>query len=155
MAVGARNVQFCTAVMHHGFDIIDDLTEGMADYLDRVGLRSAGELIGRALPHIVGHDELPRGRKVRSRIDLDLCIRCGACVIACRDGGHRAIAAAEDRTPSVLDDTCVGCGLCRLVCPVMGCVSMRGLGPKRPRGKGIARRKSGAEAQRAKAKGRE
>jgi len=128
MAVGARNVQFCTAVMHYGYDIVDDLVEGMADFLDRHGIRRAGDLIGRALPHIVGHDALPRAQKVRSRIDLDLCVRCGDCIIACRDGGHRAILASDDRTPRVDDEKCVGCGLCRLVCPVPGCVRLEALG---------------------------
>jgi dihydropyrimidine dehydrogenase (NAD+) subunit PreA len=128
MLVGARTVQFCTAVMHHGCGIVEDLREGLGDYLDRRGLARAGDLCGRALPHIAGHEELPRGIRVRSRIDLDRCIRCGDCVVACRDGGHRAIDRLEDRTPKVDDDRCVGCALCSLLCPVPGCISMRAVG---------------------------
>ena len=79
---------------------------------------------------------------VRSRIDANLCVRCGDCLIACRDGGHRAILAGDDRTPRVDDEKCVGCGLCRLVCPVPGCVRLEALGPAgtRPASAGLRRR---------------
>ncbi|MDI7269891.1 MAG: NAD-dependent dihydropyrimidine dehydrogenase subunit PreA, partial [Myxococcota bacterium] len=124
MTVGARTVQFCTAVMLHGADIVEDLVEGLGDHLDASGFRSAADLVGRALPNIAGHDDLPRGLGVRARIDADRCVRCGVCFVSCRDGGHRAIRFGADRLPSVDDSRCVGCGLCRLVCPVPGCVAV-------------------------------
>ncbi|MBN1423620.1 NAD-dependent dihydropyrimidine dehydrogenase subunit PreA [Candidatus Fermentibacteria bacterium] len=121
-AVGAQNIQICSAVMHHGFRIIDDLKSGLARYMERKGFTSVSDIVGKALPHIVDHDELPR-RTLRSRIDESACLRCGVCFVACRDGGHQAIAMREDRLPVVDDERCVGCGLCPLTCPA-GCIRM-------------------------------
>jgi dihydropyrimidine dehydrogenase (NAD+) subunit PreA len=122
MAVGAGCVQFCTAVMHHGFRIIDDLRSGMSHYLDTMRFASPLEIVGRALPQLTSHDELPR-RTVRSVIDESRCIGCEVCVIACQDGGHIAIDRRESRIPVVDGDRCVGCGLCPHVCPE-GCISL-------------------------------
>jgi dihydropyrimidine dehydrogenase (NAD+) subunit PreA len=123
MAVGAGCVEFCTAVMHYGFRVIDDLRSGMGHYLDDMGFRSVDEIVGRALPSIVSHDELPR-RRVRSRIDAITCIGCDLCYVACRDGGHGAIDRRDDRIAVADEERCVGCGLCQHVCPVEGCISM-------------------------------
>lgn len=32
LLVGATNIQICTAVMHHGFRIIEDLIDGLSVY---------------------------------------------------------------------------------------------------------------------------
>jgi dihydropyrimidine dehydrogenase (NAD+) subunit PreA len=125
MLAGARTVQFCTAVMHYGYGIIDDLTDGLAGYLEKRGLKTASELVGRALPHIVNHDELPRQKKMRSNINKEKCIRDDLCCIACRDGGHMAIKLDAERMPTVDEEKCVGCGLCSLVCPVEGCIELK------------------------------
>lgn len=125
MAVGAGVVQFCTAVMHRGFGIIDDLRSGMSHYLEEMEFRSPHDIVGKALPNIVAHDELPR-QKVRSRIEEPACIGCGVCVVACRDGGHMAIERTDSRVPRVDETRCVGCGLCAHVCPEE-CISMQTL----------------------------
>ena len=124
MAVGAGVVQFGTAPMHYGFRIIDDLISGLYHYLEKMGFDSPSDIIGKALPYIVSHDELPRFEP-KSHIDKNLCIKCDLCYIACQNGGHAAISVDEERYPVVDDDKCVGCGLCKTVCPVEGCIEVR------------------------------
>ena len=124
MAVGAGVVEFCTAVMHHGFRVIDDLKSGMSHYLDEMKFVSPIHVVRKALPHIATHDELPR-RKIRSHIDKKLCIGCEVCYLSCQDGGHMAIDRGANRIPRVDWERCVGCGLCQHVCPVDGCISLQ------------------------------
>ena len=125
MAVGASNVQFATAVMVYGFGIINDLKDGLTRYLYDMGFESPAEIVGKALPRIKDHDELPRVYDFKSTLQKDLCIGCGDCVVACRDGGHRAIQWSEgSRLPQILDNNCVGCHLCVDVCPT-GALELR------------------------------
>ena len=118
MLVGATTVQFCTAVMHYGYDIIDDLCDGLAFYLEDKGLDKPADVIGLALKNIVGHGELRRGVKVQSSVDQERCVRCDLCYIACRDGGHQAITIEPpDRLPKIDPEKCPGCRLCVTTCP--------------------------------------
>jgi len=125
MAVGAGIVQLCTAPMHYGFRIIDDLTSGLFYYLERMNFNSPMDIIDRALANITTHDELPL-IEPKSHISEELCIRCDLCYIACYDGGHRAIELRpNDRFPHVDEEKCVGCGLCKTVCPVVDCIEIK------------------------------
>jgi len=125
LLVGARNVQFCTAVMQYGYGIIDDLCDGLGRYLKAKGLSRVEQLIGQGLPGVATHDAITYGTPVKSHIDEERCVGCLRCLVACRDGGHRAITADGDRRPRVDEERCVGCNFCSLVCPVTGCIRIR------------------------------
>ena len=115
--LGCQNVQVCTAVMQYGYRIIDDLVDGLQNYMASRGVAHVEDLVGEELPYFVRAADLDRTTVVYPVIDRDTCIGCGRCYISCRDGGHQAISFGEDRQPHILGAKCVGCHLCRLVCP--------------------------------------
>jgi dihydropyrimidine dehydrogenase (NAD+) subunit PreA len=123
--LGASLLQVCTAAMHLGFRIVGDLCDGLERWLSVHGYGRIDEIVGLSLPKLVDHERLPREGKVLSVVNQDLCVGCGLCYAACRDGGHMAIDFPPDRLPRILEEECVGCGLCPQVCPVPGCIEMR------------------------------
>jgi dihydropyrimidine dehydrogenase (NAD+) subunit PreA len=127
IALGAGSVQVCTAAMHHGFRIVDDMIAGLSNWMDGKGYRRIADFQGRAVPNYVHWNDLNLAFKTLARIDQDLCIKCGLCHIACEDTSHQAIAALRvdgKRRYEVIDAECVGCNLCAHVCPVDGCITM-------------------------------
>ena len=129
LALGASNVQVCTAAMVYGFKIIDDLTTGLSHFLRDKGMASVAELVGRAVPSVTDWQYLNLNYVVKARINQDLCIQCGRCHIACEDASHQAITHTVDgkRRFEVIDEECVGCNLCVSVCPVADCITMEQL----------------------------
>lgn len=96
IALGATSVQVCTAVMHHGFGIITELTQGLSNYLDSKGMQSVNELRGKALPNYSSWEGLDQKYKVVASIDSNKCIACQQCYVACRDGGHQCIHTTKE-----------------------------------------------------------
>ena len=127
LALGATTVQVCTAAMVYGFKIIDDLVDGLGNYLDSKGFASVHDIVGKAVPSVTDWKYLNLNHVDKAWIDQDLCIQCGRCHIACEDTSHQAITHTVDgkRRFEVIDAECVGCNLCVSVCPVEGCITMR------------------------------
>jgi dihydropyrimidine dehydrogenase (NAD+) subunit PreA len=131
IALGAANVQVCTAAMVYGFKIIKDLTDGLSNFMDDHGYRSVAEMQGKAVASIVDWQYLNLNHVEKAVIDQDLCIQCGRCHVVCEDTSHQAITATKNgkRHFEVKDEECVGCNLCVSVCPVTDCITMRALKP--------------------------
>ena len=123
MALGAGNVQVCTAVMTYGFKIVSEMISGLSEYLDdkQIGL---SDLIGRAVPNVTDWQYLNLNYVAKAHINQDDCIKCGRCYAACEDTSHQAISMSEGRVFEVMDDECVACNLCVDVCPVQDCITM-------------------------------
>jgi len=127
MALGCGTVQVCTAAMHHGFKIVDDMKTGLSNWMDSKGYETIDDFRGMATPNVTDWNKLNINYDVKALIDQDKCIQCGLCHIACEDTSHQAITANrvnDARLYEVVDEECVGCNLCQLVCPVDECISM-------------------------------
>lgn len=129
MALGAGNVQVCTAAMTYGFKIVQELISGLSDYMDSKGITSVDEIVRRAVPNVTDWNQLNLNYVAKAKIDQDLCISCGRCFAACEDTSHQAISMSEDRVFEVIDGECVACNLCVNVCPVENCITLEAMAP--------------------------
>ena len=129
MALGAGNVQVCTAAMTYGFKIVQEMIEGLKNWMDAKGHATLDDIVGRATPNVTDWQYLNLNYIAKAHIDQDACIKCGRCHIACEDTSHQAITNMVDgvRHFEVIDEECVGCNLCVNVCPVEGCITMEPL----------------------------
>src|ERR1700759_4933663 len=127
MLLGASNVQVCTAVMKHGFRIIEDMCEGLNYWMDDKGFKRLDDFIGKSVPTLTHWEDLDINFHIIAKINQDKCIHCGLCYIACEDGSHQSINLAQGHpynTYTIKEEECVGCNLCKLVCPVDNCMQL-------------------------------
>ena len=131
IALGSGTVQVCTAAMVYGFKIVQEMADGLSNYMDEMGFTSVDQIVGKAVPTVTNWQYLNLNHISKAVIDQDSCIQCGRCYIACEDTSHQAITHTKDgkRFFEVKEDECVGCNLCVTVCPVPECITLRDLAP--------------------------
>ena len=86
--------------MHYGYRIVEDMIDGLSEYLDSHGMKSVHELVGRAVPAYEEWGDLDLAYKVVAKIDPKTCIGCQLCVD--RLPGRRApvhLHRADDKRP--------------------------------------------------------
>jgi dihydropyrimidine dehydrogenase (NAD+) subunit PreA len=156
LLLGASSLQVCTAVMHYGFRIVEDLCDGLSNWMDEKGFEKISEVVGKSVHRVSDFKDFDLSFKAVARIDQEKCIRCDLCYVACNDTAHQCIdliakdgsvvpagsydvrsngkEAAVHTRPKVLvrEEDCVGCRLCFNVCPVDNCIQMVEEPPDRP-----------------------
>jgi dihydropyrimidine dehydrogenase (NAD+) subunit PreA len=112
LALGARTVQLCSAVMKYGYGIVDELHSGLSHLLAARGLHAVAELIGCALPNaITPFERLPALKRI-SAVQPELCVHCGNCTRC----PYLAITLDGDKLPVTDPARCVGCSFCTQQC---------------------------------------
>jgi len=127
MLLGSTTVQVCTAVMKYGFRIIEDMCEGLSNWMDEKGFKTIYDFIGKSVPTLTNWEDLDINYHIVANINQDKCIHCGLCYIACEDASHQSISLTYGKpynTYAIKDEECVGCNLCKIVCPVDNCITM-------------------------------
>jgi len=157
--LGCTTVQVCTAAMHYGYRIVEDMIDGLGNWMDEKGYRTIEDFRGLSVPKITEWKHLDLNYRIVARINRDTCIGCDLCYIACWDGAHQCIHLDKPaappaitvtpvskpawlratggptppaRIPRVDEAECVGCNLCWLVCPVENCITMAKIETGRP-----------------------
>jgi dihydropyrimidine dehydrogenase (NAD+) subunit PreA len=148
LLLGAGSLQVCTAVMHYGFRIVEDLCDGLSSWMDAKGFARVSDATGKSLHRISDFKEFDLSFRAVARIDPEKCIRCNLCWVACHDSAHQCIDLIDSSgravapysydvhsngkaeavglrpQPRVREQDCVGCRLCYNVCPVEQCIAM-------------------------------
>ena len=130
MALGAGNVQVCTAAMTYGFKIVQEMIAGLENWMDEKGHA-----------HARRHRRPRHAQRHRLAVPQPQLRRQGAHRPG-RSASNAAAATSPARTPrtrrspqmvdgmrhfEVIEDECVGCNLCVNVCPVENCITMEPL----------------------------
>jgi dihydropyrimidine dehydrogenase (NAD+) subunit PreA len=89
--MGCGTVQVCTAAMHFGYRIVEDLIDGLSEWMDAKGFVTVDDFRGLSLPKVTEWKRLNLNYKIVAQIDESLCIGCQLCHIACWDGAHQCI----------------------------------------------------------------
>jgi len=109
---GASAVGICSAIMWHGWEVIEQMNEGILDFMQRRGHESIDDFRGVALKNFTTPDKV-KLVKGHAQVEDDHCIGCGRCL---KPGHCEAIEMVDDKA-KVDPDKCIACGVCRHLCP--------------------------------------
>jgi dihydropyrimidine dehydrogenase (NAD+) subunit PreA len=99
--LGCGTVQVCTAAMHYGYRIVEDMRDGLSNWMDEKGFATIDDFRGKSLPKVTDWKHLNLNYKIVAHINESLCIGCDLCHIACWDGAHQCIHL--DRVDGIRD----------------------------------------------------
>src|SRR5271157_2122302 len=91
LLLGARSLQVCTAVMHYGFRIVEDLCDGLSNWMDEKGFATIPDVVSKSLQRVSDFKNFDLSFRAVARIDQEKCIRCNLCYVACNDTAHQCI----------------------------------------------------------------
>src|SRR3954449_13580679 len=89
--MGCGTVQVCTAAMHYGYRIVEDMIDGLGNWMDEKGFSKIDDFRGLSLPKVTEWKHLDLNYKIVAKINRDKCIGCDLCYVACWDGAHQCI----------------------------------------------------------------
>jgi len=102
--LGCGTVQVCTAAMHYGFRIVEDMIDGLENWMDEKGFRTLDDFRGLSLPRVTDWNQLNLNYKIVAEINHEKCIGCDLCYVACWDGAHQCIHLGNEGTiPAALE----------------------------------------------------
>ena len=126
LLLGATTLQVTTGIIHYGYRIVEDMIEGLSDFMAEKGIDRVEDLVGRALGNLKTTNHFDLERQGITQYDLDRCVGCGQCYIVCNDAAGQAIEwDAKARRPKLIEDKCLSCMICSFVCPVPGLITFK------------------------------
>jgi len=112
--LGNHAVQMHISVMHKGYGLFKELTDGIEEYMERKGISNLEEIRGKVLPEIVSIRTIPNDDKgdVIISVDEEKCNGCGRCK-ACM---WSVLEVQNGKAKTVALEKCHGCGWCTSFC---------------------------------------
>src|ERR1700681_3606116 len=81
LLLGATSLQVCTAVMHYGYRIIEDLCDGLSNWTDEKKFAAIADVVGHSLRQVSDFNDFDLSFRALARIDQEKCIRCNLCYV--------------------------------------------------------------------------